>query len=238
MTDSLLRSRWRMKKLLAIGLIWLCGATVFAALQYDINTSGGPDAPIRLTISRGGSLWITSKVSSWYWMEDLSQSAKLSSGDFGYTTDGVKLVNGVGTQAAVTYYKNGSAAQVNSDVVPASSGNGTSASTAGYLVGNFEAGQVVSLWMTNLSGQVGVEAGSLADAVSRQTNTIDQAGNVVQNLGYSSGNGIEFVAVGGEKVGSLKGPTGQPLPGLLATLLFAGGTVGAAGILKRKNRSR
>jgi len=92
---------------------------------------------------------------------------------------------------------------------------------------------VLSFWVTTPDGRV---LDSIADVTdpstevnSRRINQTDLAGNTRINF-----DGIEFILAGGEYKGGGGAPSGQPLPGVLATLLLGSGAL----VLNRRRKSK
>lgn len=217
-----------MKKFLMASVVLLCFTfTGFAALQYEIVSTTDPAQPwksanqLTLKITEGGSLWLSSFVSNWNVLTDLGTYAEMTAGNYGAVTADGTAVTGTGESKEVTF----------------TSANGKkSVSTNAYLVGNFNAGDEISFWITNTAGVVGDSVEPVSNDYgllqSRQDNNVDQAGNTRINFGYSGTGSVEFIAYGDEFTGP--SPSGKPLPGALATLLLGGAFGGWAMRRRRK----
>jgi hypothetical protein len=178
---------------------------------------------------------MTTFVSNWYDIGHLGDTARMTAGNYGWTTEAG--VGGVGTITAS-----------NGESKPKTFAHPTNpaldVNTTAYFVGNFEPGDEIGLWLTNKTegqpDQIGYSLGPVYDLEnptielgSRQYETVDAAGNTRVNFGFiNGGESVEFLLFGDAYH---SGTVGQPLPGAFATLLLAGG-VGTA--LTRKNRKR
>jgi len=223
------------KMLVMVAMAMLAGLSAQAVLQYEIVSSPSPGEwqshtsaqQLTIRITEGGSLWMSTFVSDWGGnvggtLADLGATADMTAGNYGWMTAGGAVVAASGETMTVTFT------------------NGVqSNSTTAYLVGDFEAGDEIGLWLTNTTknkaDQEGYSLGPVGEGVnaalvSRQINTVDALGNTRINFGFAKGgSSVEFILVGGE------GTVGQPLPGVFASLLLAG-SVGTA--LTRRNRKR
>ena len=209
---------------------------------------------IQLTIGGPCDLWVSNYIRSWeepiaaldgnvYDMAPIKYGAT--------TIDGSKTWIGNGETTTVTY-----------NDVGGDPGTGESTnSTTAYFVGTFEGGEVISLWMTTLPTDGGETVdmqqlvngsyvenpeAALRDRVwetyettlaSRVIDTHDLANNVRVNFGLTTfPDGREFVAFGvtDGKVHDHPSPSGQPLPGAMATCLLAMGAVAAAKKMKKR----
>ncbi len=114
--------------------------------------------------------------------------------------------------------------------------------TEAYYVGHFEGGETVALYMTTLpiDGSEKISAMQYVNdpaqnhysmLASREDGTIDAADNVRINFSLSTG-AREFVAfgVGGENPPA---PSGQPLPGVLSTIIVACCSIACAKKMKK-----
>ncbi|NMA40872.1 MAG: hypothetical protein GX937_11935 [Lentisphaerae bacterium] len=226
------------KVLAIVAMVMMVGLSAQAALQYQItkNPDTGqfwePASRLTITINEGGSLWISSYVNAWYGdLTDLGTIADMTEGNYGWiTTPGGgamgTIMPSTGESKEVTLWNKE---------------HTKSNTTTAYFVGDFEAGDEIGLWLTNMrtgTPQEGYSLGPVKEGlneelISRQINTKDLAGNTRFNFGFANGgSSVEFILSGGDYHG---GAVGQPLPGAFATLLLAGG-VGTA--LTRKNRKR
>ena len=117
------------------------------------------------------------------------------------------------------------------------------ATATGYFLDSFENDAEIYLVMTTLAGDghelvdsyqrvQDTNAGYDTTLVSRLHNTTDQAGNVRINFGIDSVSegwiGREFVAVYNSTA------SGQPLPGVLSSILIVGSLMGGYKTMKRK----
>ncbi len=206
-----------MKKTIIAACMILLATSSFAALQYQVvYVSNGTQNwraayEIKLKITEGGSLWFSSFVSNWNSIPDLGTLATMTADNYG-AGDTV----GGGTTKIKTFTDN----------------KGHQVSTVAYGVGNFEAGDEISFWITAPDGTVGSSEGLVGGSSglnSRQATTVDLAGNVRFNFSFNSGT-VEFVAFGGESTA----PVGQPLPGVALGLLLGGGLFSAAAVRRRR----
>ncbi len=247
-----------MKKLLVFALIVVCCAA-FAGIQsvegYNstatyvqfthndlLNTGNYIDGrnsgqnwlgaqTILLNIDTECDLWFSNYVNSWYWPKPINpldgNVFDMSIYKYGvFDAEGNEYL-GNGQTAMVTYYDDGT---------------GITNSTEAYLVGHFNGGESVYLMMTTLpqdgaetidSSQYVYDANHPTTLWSRLDNTYDLAGNVRINFGLENYAAREFVAFGVSEPADP--PSGQPLPGTLATLAIAGSFVGAAYKRRKKN---
>ncbi len=218
-----------MKKLLTLILAAAWASSSFAALQYEIiSTPGGNEwstwtsaQKLTLKITQGGSLYFSSFVSNWNNLTDLGSYANMTAGNYGATNVATGVTTlGSGESQMVTYTNN--------------NGN-KSVDTQAYYVGDFQEGEVLSFWVTTPGGTVGSSISEIHDGVdSRQINETDKAGNTRINFGFNDYGSIEFVLAGGEYKGGGGAPSGQPLPGVLATLLLGSGAL----VLNRRRKSK
>ena len=223
-----------MKKLLAL-LAIVVSTSCYAALQYTIVNSPNPTAQpwesaqyITLKINQGGSLWFSSYASNnWGNLPDLNSIANMTAGNYG----AVNTATG-----AVTYGTGASKDVVYDGGFKDWTGVEHTFTTPAYYVGDFNAGDEVSFWITNrTTGAIGDSVGPVTTAPgqlqSRQDYQLDVYGQTRINFGYSGYGSIEFVAIGGE-------PTmGQPLPGVVAALALGSLVVGGAAALRRRRSS-
>jgi hypothetical protein len=214
-------------------LTLLVGAWVscsFGALQYQlVSTPGGnqwnnwPSAQkITIKVTEGGSLWMTSYIDNpggWN-IPDLSTIANMGAGNYGVTNTATGVVTqGTGEVQAITY-NTSRTFDVNA-----------------YYVGDFETGDVLSFWVTSKAGAVYNSTSDTHDvnpaqAVnSRLIKDLDSLGNTRINFS-GTGGGLEFILAGGEYKNA---PSGQPLPGVIATLLLGSGALALHRRRKNKN---
>ncbi len=223
-----------MKKLLAL-LALVVSTSCYAALQYTLVNTPNPTAQpwesadyITIKVTQGGSLWFSSFASNkWGNLPDLNSLANMTAGNYGAVNTATGAVSyGTGASKDVVY----DGGFDNWD------GTRHTFSTPAYYVGDFNAGDEVSFWITNrTTGTIGDSVGPVSTAYgqlqSRQDNTVDVYGQTRINFGYSGYGSIEFVAIGGE-------PTmGQPLPGVVAALALGSMAVGGVAALRRRRNS-
>ena len=196
--------------------------SAFAALQYDVvdfdtNQNWNPAHQIELRIVADGSLWMSNYVSNWYGgTPDLGTVIDMTANHYGVIDNDGNLVGSNGLSEIHTF----------TDPMDSS----RTASTEAYFVGDFKSGDTVRFWITTLDsegGYVGKSIGAVHDEnndtplVSRLDYQYDMAGNLRFNFGFDGVGGKEFVFFGDEVYGAHT--TGQPLPGVLATLAVIGG---------------
>ncbi len=189
---------------------------------------------ISLTICEKCDLWVSHSVRSWCDPKPLvpldGNIFDMSATNYGaFALNSDKVWVGDGSTTTVTY----------------TDGAGHTNSTEAYYVGEVEAGDVIALWMTTLPTDGGeqvdmqqlVAPENGTTLVSRLDKTHDLAGNVRINFGINSTTvgfiGREFVAFGASEP-KAGGPSGQPLPGAMATCLLAMGAVAAAKKMKKR----
>lgn len=259
------------KKLLVMVLLLLAGIMAFAqdieyyqfgwdAFQsYDTSAiraeqNWGPAQLITLKVSAGSTVYISNKVSSWYWGEDLATTQagyNMTENNYGYmfaevddegkvTTDH-KFHSGTGETKQLTF----------SGVVD---GITYTTTATGYELGTFQDNAEIFLVMTPNRTYPTPETINSYDAVndpdnvpavistlaSREINYTDHAGNIVVNFGFVNdpvpGNGREFIlGYVAEPPTPPEPPSGQPLPGVLTSCLIA---LGATGIAARRKHSK
>ena len=221
-----------MKKLLLIAVCLFAAINSFAVLQYEMVSTSNPNQSwssaneITLKITSGGSLWFSNYASNWYNdVDDFGKYMDMSAGKYGAVSSNGTIQKGTGKTQNFTFTKEGK------------KGTTKTINTTGYYVGNFEAGDEISFWITK-NGVLGSSVGDVnwVDGVgSRVTKTTDVAGNTRFNFGMGGGAGnIEFIAIGGEKFTSSNTPEGKPLPGVFGALLLSGATFGIATWRRRK----
>lgn len=218
-----------MKKLLTLILAVAWASSSFAALQYEIiSTPGGNEwatwtsaQKLTIRVTQGGSLYFSSFVSNWSNLKDLGSYANMTAGNYGATNVATGVTTlGSGQSEPVTFTNSG----------------GNSVDTPAYYVGDFQDGEVLSFWVTTPGGRVGSSVSEVNDGGvdSRQINETDRAGNTRINFGFDGYGSIEFILAGGEYKGGGGAPSGQPLPGVLATLLLGSGAL----VLNRRRKSK
>ena len=230
-----------MKKVLVLAA--LACVSAFAALQFRIdeeapypNQAWDSAHQIKLTITEGGSLWMANYVSSWYWTQDLGAVINMNENNYGYIDANGDLIGGDGSSTYFTFEN------------PTGS---ESIAVKAYYVGDFDANDSFYFWVTTLDqhgGDIGTSNGPVFDEAyeeyadielkSRQNHLPDLAGNTRINFGFQNIGGREFIFVGGDYVGD-DGKThhsGQPLPGVLASIMVIGGLLGGAKKLQKTKR--
>ena len=244
------------KKLLLMLLV-VCGM-IFASesnfVQFtldDFNTydsAGGPTQEwtsaqmVTLSVQGGSSVYLSNYINTWYGevsnLGDSNYAAgyDMSTGAYGYmiaqktadgkvTTDGI-VHPGTGETKDVTY-KNP---------------NGTETkTTTGYFLGTFDEDTEIFFVMTpngynsKINSYLPVNDPNNDPPVtsilaSRQINTTDLAGNIRVNFGTVDGIGHEFV-IGYEA--APPSSSGQPLPGVLSTIVVACCSIACAKKMKK-----
>lgn len=216
-----------MKKLalLILGLaLSLPASAVFVPYSYNVSGQTNPAQPwnsakiLTLTATESSSLWVSSFVSNYYGtLVDLGTIAQMTPGNYGWIAADGTLHSGTGDTKTVSFTNSA----------------GKTISTTAYYVGDFNAGDNIGFWITTSAGTPGYSTGMVQSGVnaglrSRQINTVDLAGNTRINFGFNSGS-VEFIAVGGAP-----SPSGQPLPGVIASLLIGGGAFGVSKLRKAR----
>lgn len=223
-----------MKKLLTLLMAVAWATCSFGALQYEfISVPGGnpwgtwpSGQKLTIEITEGGSLWFSQYINSFWGVPDLGTKADMNAGNYGVTNTftGVTTV-GTGVSESISY-----PTPYTGPYEP------KTVTTPGYYVGDFETGEVLSFWITTPSGAVYQSASELhgtdpSQAVdSRKIDRTDYVGNTIINFS-GTGGGIEFILAGGEYRNT---PSGQPLPGVIATLLLGGGAL----VLHRRRKNK
>jgi len=204
-------------------------------VQGDFRETSGSGqswlAAKTIGIHVGGEMdvWLTNYISSWY--ADIpalnGNEFSMGAGQYGAIDANTgKTWTGTGETTTVTYEKDGHAN-----------------STEGYFLGHFKGGEDLVLWLTSVdadaatSGQLVNDELSPSSLVSRVNGTQDQAGNIRLNFGYNTENGLlghELVAFGVITHDDAY-PTGQPLPGAVASCLIGAAVVAMA---RRGRRTR
>ena len=169
-------------------------------------------------------IWLSNYVNSWY--GDIpalnGNEFRMGTGQYGaYDLNSGRNWVGTGDTATVTY------ADAN--------GAGRPNSTEAYYLGHFNGGEDLVLWLTSIESDAATSTQLVNNGefdptalVSRVNGTRDIAGNWRLNFGYIGDDGYighELVAFGsyGNFAGGDGNMTGQPLPGVLASALIAGG---------------
>ncbi len=230
-----------MKKFALLLALAVC-ASGFAAAQYDILTAeanssvpGGVGAVITadrpwyqkaysLSVNSSGELWIMSSVANY--RQDLGKKLNMTAGNYGVVVNGETSI--VGT---------GEAKQITSTITNANGSTSTSTSTA-YLLGNFNAGDQLSFWLTAPSGAIGYSSVLLSEQdpfIMSVEKGGDFAGNRQFTFDFQTtqtglGTRIGFTIVGDGRSAT----SGQPLPGIIAALVIGGGALGGRCLKRRK----
>ncbi len=111
-------------------------------------------------------------------------------------------------------------------------------------LGSFSGGDSIAFWMKTDKGSYldsyyrdgkhgDRNAAYLGNNSKNNTNMV--MGNLDLSHGWSPSQGFQDNALVFEVSNVGKGPSGQPLPGFLATLAIGGGVIGGLSILRRKN---
>ncbi|MBR5077890.1 MAG: hypothetical protein IKX30_04025 [Victivallales bacterium] len=244
-------------KNLLLMLLVVCGM-VFASesnfVQFtldDFNTYDSAGGPIQewipaqmitLSVQAGSSVYLSNYINTWYGtVENLGSDTyaagyDMSAGAYGYmiaqktadgkvTTDGI-VHPGTGETKDVTY-KNPTGTETKT--------------TTGYLLDTFENDTEIFFVMTpngynsKINSYLPVNDPKNDPPVtsilaSRQINTTDLAGNIRVNFGTVDGIGHEFV-IGYEA--APPSSSGQPLPGVLSTIVVACCSIACARKMKK-----
>lgn len=180
-----------MKKIFITLLMALGAVQAFAAFQYEVVSYKKTPG------SKGESYQIkvtegsgSIYLGAWHGETSLADSSVTG---FGYYTDPANLISGT--------------------VVTLDDG------TTGYKLGDFSAGDTVSIWVSTQDGIVG-STGAWADLTNRGTfaNANAEVGQLKIDSEY-----VYFTITGVETVSPA--PAGQPLPGVLLTALLGAGTL-------------
>ncbi|MDD3119266.1 MAG: hypothetical protein PHQ27_08815 [Victivallales bacterium] len=219
-----------MRKLIAsLMLMSIGGLSCLAAFDYEIVKSstagqwsdGGPGNGVYgysyyVKVTEGsGSLYLTDKINNLYSMsgnnELLSLNANMSGGNYGWVDKSTGISYGGDGSTIVTY----SHQYPNNELV----------TQTGYKVGDFTAGDEVGFWLT-VDDTTGASILDKSNPINSSNmnyrnafvNT-DALGNELFQLDYTNGGSVFFGITGVESTT----PVGQPLPGVLATMLIGGG---------------
>ncbi len=213
-----------MNKWIAMLVVLVCGWQASALYQYDVNAVANPNQTwtsaqyLTLTAPESGSMWFASFISSYYGgVLDLGNEANVTAGNYGWIDADGNKISGTGATTEFTF----------------TNSVGKSVTTIGYYVGNFSKGDTINFWITSLNNELGLSDGNVMEGdninlISRQNNLTDLAGNTRINFGYDSGS-VEFIALGENM-----SPAGQPLPGVIASLLAGAAVVG--GLRRRRKQ--
>lgn len=227
-----------MKKMLIALLLGMGMLNSFAAFQYEILKSptagqwsdGGAGNGVYgyafyVRVTEGtGTIYIVDKINNLYSMsgnkELLSLNADMN--HYGY----VDLSTGAshaGTGDTITTYSK----QMNS--------NNQLVTQTGYALGEFSAGDEIGIWLT-VNGTTGASVLNKSNSINSSNMNFrnafvgtDALGNSLFQLDFTKGGSVFFSVAGVASTG----PSGQPLPGILATLLIGSGLM-AVGIRRKK----
>ncbi len=223
----------------------------YDSIGYPAEQNWGPAQVITLKVTAGSTVYLTDKVSSFWWGADIGADTtdagyNMTYGNYGYmlaqmdadgkiTTDH-EFHSGTGNKKQLTF------------------SDGTNSTTkTGYELGTFNDNAEIILVMTpNATYPGNSEAINSYDPVndpnsdpatisilgSRLINYTDRLGNIVVNFGFVDdpipGNGREFII--GYEAGTPEPPAGQPLPGVLTSCLVGLCATGIAA--RRRKQSR
>ncbi len=102
----------------------------------------------------------------------------------------------------------------------------------GYLLGTFNAGSDIGIWIADKNGLVSTSTDTASYVRAVYPQGVDAFDTILGELDYTSGKSI-FFGIGTDAGTS---PNGQPLPGFLATLLLGGGSLFGFRMLGRRSR--
>lgn len=229
-----------MKNMLIIAFAAFC-ISLSAAFQYEVIKSstpgkwndGGSNNGISgysffVKVTEGsGSLYILDKINNLYSMSGNSEllSIRADMTNYGYVDNITgNAFNGDGSTITNTSQFN----QWN-DVI----------TQTGYKLGDFNEGDEIGVWLTTNGNKTGASIFDKSNPVN--TNQInfrdafvgtDALGNDLFQLDFKNQGSIFFGITGVAN----PSPSGQPLPGVLATLLLGGGAFGILNLKKKKSR--
>ncbi len=227
--QDLCKKEMIMKKNLMLVLLFGLCVGVSAAFQYSVlsgASNGGADGSFFIRITKGsGSLYVLDRIDTKKILFKnknlLANNANMTAGKYGYTKDGVQ-VNAEGSTISNVIVDR----IILPDVVQ-----------TGYKLGEFSAGDEISIWLTDKAGNKVSSLISDSDDVIAEgdypASGNDVLGNEYFNLNTTAGGFISFGIYGGERVQGLD-PAGKPLPGILVTMLLGGGALGAMGMRKKR----
>ncbi|MBR5024699.1 MAG: hypothetical protein IKX48_06505 [Victivallales bacterium] len=245
------------RKNLLLMLLVVCGMVFAAESNYvqftldDFNTYDSAGGPIQewtsaqmitLSVQAGSSVYLSNYINTWYGtVEALGTSSyaagyDMSAGSYGYMI-AEKTADGKVTTDGVVHLANGATKDVTYK-----NPNGTETkTTTGYLLDTFENDTEIFFVMTpngynsKINSYLPVNDPNNDPPVtsilaSRQINTVDLAGNIRVNFGTVDGVAHEFV------LGYEAAPpsiSGQPLPGVLSTIVVACCSIACAKKMKK-----
>lgn len=218
-------------KNIALILFSLC-VSAWAAFQYEISITpydnshyegyNGNYFTVNI-ISGTGTLYITDKINNLHSMSGNTEILSKVMSNYGYISNG-SYVSGTGNTIIVNQYQHN---QYN-DLV----------TQLGYEVGTFSAGDSVGLWIANKAGTINTSIYTQFSnyggyELSKKT---DAFGTTLAEFDYTNSSPIFF---GMEWYGTSGGgnTTGQPLPGIAASLLVGGGLLVSLGTRRKKRAS-
>ncbi len=230
-----------MKRVLLIGVLMLLGLPAFAIFQYEVvmgpfgsvgvapGGEGIKGHPFSIRITEGtGSIYIADRIDDLKTMagnkELLSITAEMSSTKhYGWADLGGKAVMATGKTQ---------------EIVLAKGEDGLIIRT-GYELGQFSAGDQLGVWLTpndqKFTGATIFDRTNpiISDELIYRDPFvgIDATGADYHELMFKGPGSVYFEIYGVEDI-----PSGQPLPGVLATLLVGGAISGAAGMKKRRGQ--
>ncbi len=227
-----------MKKMLIALLLGMGMLNSFAAFQYEIVKSptsgqwndGGPNKGVYgysfyVRVTEGtGTIYIVDKINNLYSMSGNNELLSLHSNmnNYGY----VDLSTGTshaGTGDKITTYSKQMTPWVET------------VNQTGYALGEFSAGDEIGIWLT-VNGTTGASVLNKSNSINSSNMNwrnafvgTDALGNSLFELSFNNGGSVFFGIAGVASTG----PSGQPLPGILATLLIGSGLM-AVGIRRKK----
>ena len=235
-----------MKKILMTLVMALLSASAFATFQYSVVESpvqgvwddGGQNNGVygyayTIHVTEGtGTIYIVDRIDNLYKAsgnhEVLGLQVDMSStNNFGWVDVTTGLAHNAEGSTITTY----SHQYPWNDLV----------TQTGYSLGEFSAGDVIGVWLRPMNEPwTGASVFAQDNSInSEQMNYrdayvgTDATGMVYHQLDFDGGVGSIFFGLAG--VASPE-PIGQPLPGVLATLLLGGAISGAAGMKKRRRQ--
>jgi len=205
----------------------------FAAFQYEIvqvpnsgwnsNSISGVAFYIRVTEGTG-TVYIVDKINNLWSMSGNNELLSLKSdmNHYGYVDMSTGTSHAGTGDTIVTY------SERMNEWAPI-------VTQTGYALGEFSAGDEIGIWLT-VNGGTGASALDRSNAINSSNMNYrqayvgtDQLGNNLFQLDFYNGGSVFFGIVGVIS----PGPSGQPLPGILATLLLGSGLM-AWGMRRRK----
>lgn len=250
-------------KLIFLLLVFACTAfagIVGDFHQYDPSAFKGEQRPeqnwlgaqmISMDVNAGTSVWLANYISSWYWpkpVADLNSSTfNMGANKYGYLLKSeLHDVDPSSDYRSLIHWANGRSKEITYIQDPINDASLTNTATAYYL-DYFDKDDSIYFVMTALSEDSSEVVDSFQyvnDSIynpdtflaSRVFGTEDIAGNRRINFGLGTDNTRrEFIAVysEGDYDGNTPAPTGQPLPGALASAVLMLGTFAAGKSLKK-----